>query len=713
MKNKVAIFAWLVILARCTGAGPEEWPVYQGFGSNQYSALDQINRSNVHTLEVAWTYRTGDSDPDNRSQIQANPIVVDGILYATSAQLKVFALDATTGLHRWTFDPFASSALETEGSDNGYDLFGAGVSRGVTYWEDGEDRRIFSTGGSFLYAIEASTGHLITTFGDKGAIDLHDGLGRDVEDLFIVSNTPGVVYKDLLIVPTRVAEGTKAAPGHIRAYDVRTGEIAWIFHTIPQPGEFGYETWPRDAWKSTGGANNWAGMTVDDDRGVVYVPTGSATPDFYGGDRIGANLFANTLLALDASTGHLIWHYQVVRHDLWDRDLPAPPNLVSVTHAGQRHDAVAQITKSGHVFLFDRDTGEPLFPIEERQTPPSDLSGEVAWKTQPVPLKPPPFSRQVFLQDDVTDISSNARSEALEQLSRVRTGDPFTPPSREGTIIFPGYDGGGEWGGAAVDPNGILYVNASEMPWILRMIKVEDDMQNPGHAVYSNECLYCHGVDGRGDPLGIYPSLVDVPTKLTKSTVARIITRGVGVMPSHEYLSEQEVDDLVAYLFSENALLSHDNKERKPIQDASDANYSSTGYVRFLDSNGYPAIKPPWGTLTAIDLNIGNILWQVTLGEFELLTQKGFSPTGTENYGGPIVTAGGLLFIAATKDERFRGFDIRDGALLWETKLPAGGYATPATYMIDGRQFVVVAAGGGKMGTKSGDAYVAFALPDD
>lgn len=681
------------------------WREYLGRGSSQYSALDQINRKNVHKLEVAWVYRTGDADLENRSQIQANPIVVDGVLYATSAQLKVFALNAGTGEPQWTFDPF-------EGS---YDLFGLGVNRGVTYWEHNGDRRILFAAASRLYAIDAGTGTPIESFGDNGSIDLREGLDRDIGELFISSNTPGVIYDNLLIVPTRVSEGSNSAPGHIRAYDVITGERAWIFHTIPYPGEFGYDTWPDGAWQRVGGANNWAGMTVDHGRGIVYVPTGSATPDFYGGARVGQNLFANTLLALDARTGERIWHYQVIHHDLWDRDLPAPPNLVTVTHNGTPRQAVAQITKSAHVFLFDRDTGEPLFPVEELEVTASDLPGEVAWPTQPVPTLPPPFSRQEFTENDLTDVSPEARASAFARLTRVRSGGQFVPPSREGTIVLPGYDGGGEWGGAAVDPQGILYVNASEMPWILRMVGLRvDGGVSLGATVYANECLYCHGTDLQGDPLGVYPSLVAVSSRMSRQAIEAAVTNGVGSMPAHGYLSSDELEAVVAYISSEQdgTTPSESGVEATAASGIPTSGYTSTGYIRFLDDEGHPAIKPPWGTLTAIDLNDGSLIWQVPLGELDELTERGLPPTGTENYGGPIVSAGGVLFIGATKDQAFRAFNTNTGALLWETELPAGGYATPATYAVNGRQYVVIAAGGGKMGTKSGDSYVAFALPE-
>src|SRR3954468_14998422 len=584
-----------------------DWPNTGGApGNSHYSPLDQIDRGNVSSLHIAWTYHSGDAGADNRSQIQATPIVVDGVLYATTPSLGVIALHAENGVELWRFDPFAGGARESH------------VNRGVVYWSDGHDRRIFFSAGRRLYSLDAGSGRPVPTFGGDAYVDLAAGLSRGVGAAPVIATSPGVIYGDLLIQGTRVGESEGSAPGDIRAYDVRTGSIRWTFHTIPHPGEFGYETWPADAWKSEGGANSWAGLTVDAQRGIVYVPTGSATPDFYGGDRIGANLFANTLLALDARTGKRIWHFQTVHHDLWDRDLPAAPNLVSVTRNGRRVDAVAQITKSGFVFVFDRATGDPLFPIEERAVPKSDLSGEQTWPTQPVPVAPAPFARQSMSASDLTDITPAAGAAAARRFATLRHDAFFAPPSVQGTVVLPGFDGGGEWGGAAVDrETGVIYVNASDVPWIAAM---------------------------RAAPA---------------------------------------------------------NRQTK-------APYDFVGYERWRDSTGYPAIKPPWGTLSAIDLNTGAYLWRIQLGEHAALTAKGIPVTGTEQYGGPIVTAGGLVFIAATMDEKFRAFDKDTGALLWEFQLPAAGYATPSTYMLGGKQYVVIAAGGGKLGTRSGDEYIAF-----
>jgi quinoprotein glucose dehydrogenase len=683
-----------------------DWPAHGGdAGHGQYSPLVQITPRNVARLQVAWTYRTGDAR-EGRTQIQCNPIVVRGTLYATSPQLRLLALDAATGRPRWIFNPFEN---DPEGGAT------TGVNRGVAYWEGpgGADARILYSVGPRLFAIDAAKGRPVPGFGANGIVNLRDGLDRDVSALSVRATTPGTIYKDLLILGSSLSEGPgPAAPGHIRAYDVRTGAIRWIFHTIPHPGEYGYDTWPPDAWTRAGGANNWSGLSVDVERGLAFVPTGSAAFDFWGGNRHGANLFANSLLALDANTGRRVWHYQFVRHDIWDRDLPQAPVLVRVRRDGRAIDAVAQVTKTGHVFVFDRATGTPLYPIEERPIPASDLEGEATWPTQPVPLAPAPFTRQTLTVDDLTTISPEANASARERFLAARNGHLFTPPSEQGTIVFPGFDGGGEWGGSAYDPRtGRLYVNGNNMAWLLRMVKIKGrhgEAGALGRKTYDVYCGTCHGANRQGEPARGYPPLDGLESRLSRADVARIVEKGRGAMPPVAVPAEAERTALVAYLF---------NDARPPVTRPSvndpqaDVVYTHTGYNRFLDAQGYPAIAPPWGTLNAIDLSSGDYAWTKTFGEYPELTKRGIPQTGMENYGGPVVTAGGVLFIGATKDEKFRAYDTATGDLLWETTLPAAGHATPATYAVGGRQYVVIAAGGGK-GTKSGDAYVAFALPE-
>jgi quinoprotein glucose dehydrogenase len=664
----------------------------------QYSSLKQITKDNVNTLKLAWEYKSGEADTaQNRSQIQCNPIIVDGVLYATSPTLKAFALDAATGKELWKFE----SSQEGDG--------GLGVNRGVTYWEEDDDKRILYSLGQYLYALDARTGKKIVSFGTEGRVSLKEGLGERANNLMVVSNTPGVIYKNLIIMGSRVNEGPIAAPGYLRAYDVKTGKLAWVFHTIPHPGEPGYETWPEDAWKRIGGANAWSGMSVDHQRGLVFAGTGSASFDFWGGNRKGKNLYANCILALNAETGERKWHFQTIHHDLWDRDLPASPILATLTHNGSPIDAVVQTTKSGHVYVLNRDTGEPLFPVEEIEVPQSDLEGEESWPTQPLPLKPPPFARQVFTKEMINKISPEIESFVTEKFEKLKTGRQFIPPSKEGTIIFPGFDGGAEWGGASYDPSGILYVNANEMPWILTMVDVrmKEDAWI-GISLYRTNCATCHGIDRGGDG-HVYPPLRNLQRKFTKDSIKKFMLTGKGAMPAFSHLSDKERDAIARYVL--------DLEERTPEEKQGvferhpDVIFSNTGYIRFLTPEGYPAVEPPWGTMNAIDLNKGEIKWQVPLGEYKELKEKGIPTTGAENYGGPVATDGGLIFIAASRDEKFRAFDKDTGKIIWEYELPAAGYATPSVYEIDGRQFVVIACGGGKSGTQSGDRYLAFTLP--
>ncbi len=673
-----------------------EWRHYGGGpDSIRYSKLSQINRSNVSRLATAWTFDTGDALKG--SEMQCNPIIVDGVLYATSPKTRVFALDAATGREIWNFSPFADLAKA-----------GRGRNRGVTYWSGGGESRIFVAVRSHLYALDAKTGRPVATFGDNGKVDLREGLGRDPRTLNVTSSSPGVVFEDLLVVPTLMSEDLPSAPGDIRAYDVRTGKIRWSFHTIPHPGEFGYDTWPPDAWKYAGGANNWPGMALDVKRGLLFVPTGSASSDFYGANRAGANLFANTLLALKASTGERVWHFQAVHHDLWDRDFPTPPSLITIRRGGRTIDAVAQATKSAHVYVFERETGKPLFPIEERGVPKSEVDGEWTAPTQPLPLAPPAFSRQVLTEDMLTTRTPEAHRAVLERFRKVRSAGQWVPPSFEGSIVFPGFDGGAEWGGQAFDPEtGLYYVNANEMAWILRLVpRPVPASKMSGSALYRQHCASCHKEDRTGTPPE-FPSLLNIGARLSANEVRQVMREGSGRMPSFSQLHASALNAVTGYL-----LTGRDETVELETSDPAYVKYRLDGYAKFLDPDGYPAVKPPWGTLTAIDMNRGKFAWQIPLGEFPELAAKGLKNTGTENYGGPVVTAGGLVFIAATNhDRKFRAFDKRTGKLLWETHLPFSGNATPATYMVNGRQYVVIACGGGKSGAPSGGVYVAFALP--
>lgn len=715
-----------------------DWPTYGGNNAgSRYSPLTQINTQNVNKLQLAWTFDTGEnSDPAERGMdIQCQPIVVKGVLYATTPRMKLFAADAATGRQRWTFNPFANPDKRPRFHP----------LRGVVYWEDGDradarDKRILYSVGSSLYAIDAQTGTLISTFGKNGEVDLHEGLGdaktigHDVANLSIRSTTPGVVYKDLLILGSSVSEGGDAPPGYIRAFNVRTGKLAWVFHTIPLPGEYGYETWGKDSYKKLGGANCWAGMVIDPKRGIVYAGTGSASVDFYGGDRPGQNLFANCIIAINAETGKRVWHFQTVHHDLWDRDIPCPPNLMTVKHNGRMVDAVAQVTKDGYIFVFDRDTGKPLFPVKEVPVPTSPvLPGEQPWPTQPVPTKPAPFVRQELTEAELTNRTPEAHTYVLDRFKNSRYGSKYLPPSTEGSLFF-GFGGGAEWGGAAADPNGILYVNANTMLWWLKMRDVRAQGRNVtmtrGTSLFNTNCSVCHGLSGKNSTDAkastsqAYPDLTDVGKRLTNEQIHTILATGRGRMPSFGHLSKEDRDALV------NFLLHKETKPAPPVTASTDIHnsavtssvtegsdfpymppYLNNGNTQFRDQDNYPAIKPPWGTLNAIDLNTGDYRWQVPLGEYPELVKKGLPNTGTENHGGPVVTAGGLIFIAATYDGNLRAFDQKTGKIVWEYKLPAGGFATPITYMVNGKQYVVIAAGGTRYGLKPGGTYVAFALP--
>jgi glucose dehydrogenase/cytochrome c553 len=754
------------------------WPAYGGTNGDHYSSLSQINRANVDRLKVAWVFDTGE-----RGDIQTNPIIIGRTLFAYTPSQKVIALDAITGKLKWKFDSGVTSTQP---------------ARGVAYWSEGKDERIFAGVMNYLYCLDAKTGKPISSFGEKGRIDLRKGLREPWKQQSIALTSPGSIYKDLIIVGGRNPETHPAPPGDIRAFDVHTGALRWVFHTIPRPGEPGFESWPHDAWKTAGAANNWAGMTVDAKRGIVYVPTGSAVMDFYGGDRIGDDLYADTLLALDAETGKLLWHFQGVHHDVWDRDFPAAPALYNVDKDGESIPALAQISKQTYVFLFNRVTGAPLFPVHERPFPSSTVPGEKTSPTQPVPELPAPFGRQQLTEGMLTNRTPEAHAWAVEEFSKLRSKGQFYPLAvNQQTVVFPGFDGGGEWSGPAVDlATDTLFVGSTEMAWLGGLDPVTSGGSS-GEQIYRRQCAICHGVNRGGSP-PTFPTLVEVEKRLGTAKVTADIHNGTGRMPSFPNLDDLKIAALLDYLRTPvsagsgkeafipaaagpepgdkagaevyakrcaachgdhqqgippvfpmltgigarmtdaqvRAIILHGKGKMPAVTDISDAQvdallrflgvgstvapatssvpeYTFTGYRKFLDPDGYPAIALPWGTLNAIDLKTGKYLWKIPLGEYPELAARGMKDTGSEMYGGPIVTAGGVLFIGATVyDRKFRAFDTRNGHLLWETVLPFAGIATPATYMVNGRQYVVIAASGGRdpRGPVGGE-YVAFALP--
>jgi len=781
-----AVVAAALVSCTCGAQSTAGWTVYNGGpDGDHYSKLIQINRANVHTLTQAWSYDTGE-----QGGIQDNPLIVGRTLYAYTPTQRIIALDAATGKLKWKFDPGIGSTQP---------------GRGMSWWSDGRENRLFAGVVHFLYCLDPETGKPITSFGEDGRIDLRKGLREDFEKQSIVLTTPGVIYKDMIIVGGRNPETHPAPPGDIRAFDVHTGKLRWSFHTIPHPGEPGYETWPADAWKSAGAANNWAGMALDVERGIVFAPTGSAVFDFYGGDRVGNDLYANTLLALDANTGKRLWNFQGVHHDIWDRDFPSEPALFTLQRNGKTVEAIAQTTKQGYLYLFNRLTGEPLFPIREVPYAASTVPGEVASPTQPKPDAPEPFARQKLNADMLTTRTPEAHAWAAKEFATFRSDGQFLPLAlNQQTVVFPGFDGGAEWGGPAIDPKSdILYVNATEMAWTGGLVPPTHG-GSAGADLYQNQCAMCHGVDRAGAPPA-FPPLVGILDRLTPQKVTDNIKNGNGRMPSFPNIGDAKLQALIDYLRASDAakagsgagkelasapgltalkpedkageavyqdrcaichgeheegnspaipmlvgvgarhskaqivdivqkgkntmpampdllgpdldallrfLGASDNPDVQAGDEASDP-YTFTGYRKFLDPDGYPAISPPWGTLNAIDLKTGKYLWKIPLGNYPALATQGMKDTGTENYGGPVVTAGGLLFIGATVyDNRFRAFDTQDGKLLWEAKLPFAGVATPATYMVEGRQYVVIGASGARdPKSAQGGAYVAFALP--
>jgi glucose dehydrogenase len=780
-----SVYFFCVRVTARTNPTDRNWAMIGGSPANlHYSDLDQINRGNVANLTVAWTYDTGEA-----GGLEVTPLVIDGVLYGLTPRQEIFALDATSGKQLWKF----SSGIN-----------GTQPNRGLTWWTDGKERRLLCGVMNYLYALDPATGMPIKSFGKGGRVDLREGLGGDPELQSVTLTSPGVIYKDLIVVGGRNPETLPAPPGDVRAFDVHTGKLRWVFHTIPHEGEFGADTWPAGSLNRQGAANNWAGMAVDPQHGIVFVPTGSAVPDFYGGTRVGDDLFADTLLALDANTGKRIWHFQGVHHDLWDRDFPSAPILFTLEKDGEQIPVIGQTTKQGYFYLFNRLTGKPVYPIENRSVVPSTTPGEVASTTQPYPTLPEPLGMQTLTEADLTQRTPEAHAWAVKRFHDIRSDGQFVPLSiGHDTLVSPSFEGGAEWGGPAIDPEtGIIYLNANQYA-SLGALAVSNG-GSPGRQVYTAQCAVCHGIHRQGS--AEFPSLLDVTKRLHDEQIVATLHQGKGRMPAMP-VEGQRLKDLLFYLHTaadaapqnqvgeeqtaggkaaaathedavlqmpgakiyvakcaichgkrlegatpsyptllgvanrytdaqlrillragkgrmpsfDNQLSTHETDEllrflRAPTVSGSEAlpQYIMTGYRRFVDPEGYPATATPWGTLNALDPRTGKYLWHVALGEYPELAAKGVKTTGTENYGGPVVTAGGLIFIAATNfDRKIRAFDKTDGKMLWEAALPFPGNATPSVYAVNGREFVVIAAGGGSLTTPGplGGVYVAFALP--
>ncbi len=693
------LILWLVrerAVKAADGASAQSYSRWTQYGGapddSHYSSLKQINRSNVSQLKQVWFYQSG----NNGFRYGSNPIVIDSVMYVVGKNNSVVALDAVTGKEIWVHD-------------NGKVL---GFShRGLVYWEnqDRSDRRILYEANNNLCEVDARTGQTIDSFGDHGTVDLRVGLGRDPKSIRqIGSGTPGRIFGDLILLGSATGEEYESPPGDLRAYNVITGKMVWIFHTVPHPGEPGYETWPPDAWKYIGGTNTWGDISVDEKRGIAYFPTGSPTYDFYGADRNGADLYSDCLLALDARTGKLLWFFQTTHHDLWDYDLESGPKLLTVTHNGQKVDVIAEAGKNGFVWVLDRVTGKPIWPIEERPTPKSDMPGQVAWPTQPYPTVIQPFTRQKFSADEVDPYIADPkeREQIRAQVAAARNEGLYTPPDTGTVMEMPGNNGGANWGTTAADPaTGTFYVLSKEAPSLLQLAPKPPRRQIPGtpatqgRVAYIQNCQTCHLESMAGQPPAI-PSLVGVMDHQTPDLVRSIVRSGMAPMPAFPDLTPTDVDNLIAYLkHPEDAHISADILARLMNPPAPSPRLAPagtrywTGYGYMNSTDGLPAISPPWSTLTAYDLNTGAIKWHIPYGGVTSLEEKGITDTGSFwPRGGVAITAGGLIFGGSISDNTMRAYDKDTGKVLWEAKLPAGPEGIPAVYEVAGKEYMVISA---------------------